>query len=289
MAPIVKSGYLGDVMSERCHYYVYVYIDPRNYEEFYYGKGCGGRMNSHLRDARESEKARRIRAIQKAGEEPVIRVIAKGLTEHEALLVETTLIWKQGKYLTNLVAGHGCKQFRPSNQMHVKLPDFDFHNSIYYVRVAEGNHRSWDDCRQYGFLAAGNGRNWSEQLERLNPGDVVVAYLRKAGYAGVGVVTARAARVKKFRYKGQPLSAADLKVPRLLEHGDDPDLCQYLVAVRWSKTYSRSEAKFRRNAGLYTPQRVVASLANRPETRKYVEDVFNISLDELAKSRAVEV
>lgn len=29
-------------------YYVYVYIDPRNYEEFYYGKGKGSRKNAHL-------------------------------------------------------------------------------------------------------------------------------------------------------------------------------------------------------------------------------------------------
>lgn len=37
------------------------------------------------------------------GEEPIIRVVAKGLTEREALLVETTLIWKLGRDLTNLV------------------------------------------------------------------------------------------------------------------------------------------------------------------------------------------
>lgn len=29
-------------------YYVYVYIDPRNYEEFYYGKGKGNRKDAHL-------------------------------------------------------------------------------------------------------------------------------------------------------------------------------------------------------------------------------------------------
>jgi len=27
------------------NYYVYVYIDPRNHEEFYYGKGKGSRKN----------------------------------------------------------------------------------------------------------------------------------------------------------------------------------------------------------------------------------------------------
>ena len=47
------------------NYYVYVYIDPRNYEEFYYGKGRGGRKDVHLDASGNSEKAKRIRAIFK--------------------------------------------------------------------------------------------------------------------------------------------------------------------------------------------------------------------------------
>ena len=31
-------------------FYVYVYIDPRNFEEFYYGKGKGNRKVAHLSD-----------------------------------------------------------------------------------------------------------------------------------------------------------------------------------------------------------------------------------------------
>src|SRR5947207_15227532 len=104
-------------MIERSDYYVYVYIDPRNYEEFYYGKGCGGRKDAHLEASDDSEKAKRIRAIFKQDEEPIIRVIAKGLTEREALLVETALIWKQGRYLDNLAQGHYSRHFRPPYRM----------------------------------------------------------------------------------------------------------------------------------------------------------------------------
>ena len=32
-------------------YYVYVYIDPRNFHEFYYGKGKGSRKDAHLLDS----------------------------------------------------------------------------------------------------------------------------------------------------------------------------------------------------------------------------------------------
>jgi hypothetical protein len=87
-------------------YYVYVYIDPRNFEEFYYGKGTGSRKFAHLYDDSDTEKAKRIKAIKKEGLEPIIKVIAKELTEKEAFLVEKTLIWKLGRNLTNKSSGH---------------------------------------------------------------------------------------------------------------------------------------------------------------------------------------
>jgi hypothetical protein len=62
-------------------YYVYMYIDPRNNVEFYYGKGQGRRKFSHLKGKSDTDKNKRIRAIKKAGEEPIIKVIAAGLTE----------------------------------------------------------------------------------------------------------------------------------------------------------------------------------------------------------------
>ena len=49
------------------NYYVYVYIDPRNHEEFYYGKGIGSRKDARLRDSSDNEKAKQIAAIKKEG------------------------------------------------------------------------------------------------------------------------------------------------------------------------------------------------------------------------------
>jgi hypothetical protein len=277
------------IVQERRDFYVYVYIDPRNYEEFYYGKGCGGRMHAHKEGWGESEKAKRIQAIRKEGEEPIIRVIAKGLSENEALLVETVLIWKQGRYLTNLSPGNYSTHFRPPHRMHVRLPDFDFFNSIFYANVSEGDQRSWEDCRRFGFLAAGGGRNWSEQLDRLNPGDIVVAYLKGSGYAGVGIVTKRSVRANHFYVRGKSIPESELNAPRLYDHAGDPELAQYLVGIRWKKTVPANEAKFRRNAGLYTPQRVVASLANQPKTRKFIEEAFGVSLAALANLTAIPI
>ncbi len=44
------------------NYYVYVYIDPRNFEEFYYGKGKGSRKEAHLNEDTDTEKSKRIKA-----------------------------------------------------------------------------------------------------------------------------------------------------------------------------------------------------------------------------------
>jgi uncharacterized protein len=54
-------------MNNENSYYVYVYIDPRNFEEFYYGKGKGDRKVAHLQDTKDTEKTRRIKAITNAG------------------------------------------------------------------------------------------------------------------------------------------------------------------------------------------------------------------------------
>ncbi|MBK9421320.1 MAG: hypothetical protein IPN44_09730 [Flavobacteriales bacterium] len=71
-------------MADNEQYYVYVYIDPRNFEEFYYGKGKGSRKEAHLSDDSDSEKATRIKQYKSI--HPIIKVIAKDLTEREAFL-----------------------------------------------------------------------------------------------------------------------------------------------------------------------------------------------------------
>ena len=142
------------------NYYVYVYIDPRNFEEFYFGKGRGSRKNAHLLDTSDTEKVRRIASIRVAGLEPIIRVIARDLTEHDALFVEKTLLWKLGRQLTNVSSGSYAHNFRPHDTLHLDLAGFDFENGIYYYNVGEGSARDWDDYREFGFISGGQGARW---------------------------------------------------------------------------------------------------------------------------------
>jgi hypothetical protein len=269
-------------------YYVYVYIDPRNFEEFYYGKGTGTRKYSHLDDNRDTEKTKRITEIHACGLHPIIKVIARNLTEHQAFLIEKTLIWKLGRQLTNVSSGYFADKFRPHNTMHEDLYGFDFQNGIYFFNVGEGNHRAWADCRKYGFVSAGHGKIWGEQAKSLQVGDIVVAYHSGRGYVGVGIVLERAVMAKDFRVNGKLLGDLDLVCPRILEDADDPEESDYPVRVDWKASCSADKAKWVRGKGLFTSRMAKASLQNQSQTIDFIASAFGIDLLNLlqkAKSR----
>lgn len=265
---------------ELAEYYVYVYIDPRNFEEFYYGKGKGNRKLAHLSDDSDSEKVKRIDAIRKEGLEPIIKVIAKGLTEHDAFLVEKTLIWKLGKNLTNLSSGHFADKFRPHDTFHQDLADFDFNNGLYYVNVGEGKNRCWDDCKVFGFLSAGQDEKWSNPIRTLEVGDVVVAYLKKHGYVGIGRVAEKAVKVIDFKIEGKPLKQDCLKEPNIFENSDN-DKTEYLVKIEWIRTVDKEYAKWKSKSNLFTSQLIKASLKEQRITKDFLEVEFDVSFKEI--------
>src|SRR5690554_2552726 len=95
---------------EAIGFYVYLYIDPRNEQVFYIGKGRGNRVFSHLRVKDDSEKARIISELHKLNIKPQIELLKYGLSEEEALLVEATAIDLINiANLTNAARGHGSR------------------------------------------------------------------------------------------------------------------------------------------------------------------------------------
>lgn len=271
-------------MSEEAEdYYVYVYIDPRNFEEFYYGKGKGNRKEAHLKDSSDSDKVKRIQAIQKEGLHPIIRVIAKDLTEREAFLVEKTLIWKLGKTLTNKSSGKFANKFRPHMTMYRNdLPEFDYRNGIYYVNLGSGGkNRLWDESIKYGYVSAGQGKKWSDQIRTLNKGDIIVAYLKNHGFVGVGRVVDTAVPARDFMYKDKPLLDHGVISVDTTKNIDNDELCDYLVRVKWIRTVLSSDAKWKVKHGLFTTQLVKASLDNQPKTLRFIEKEFGIDFSKI--------
>jgi hypothetical protein len=274
-------------MTEPSDYYVYVYIDPRNYEEFYYGKGKGGRKYSHLSDGNDNEKVKRIQDIKKSGLKPIIKVIAANLTKDEAFLIETTLIWKLGRMLTNIVAGQFSEKFRPHNTLHLEWYGFDFQNSVYLVNVGECEYRCWADCKKYGFLSAGQGKIWGNAMKTLRVGDVVVAYLKRkrntGGYVGIGTVTEPAVMAQDFRIDGKRLDQLDLIEPRILKNGNNPEKAEYPVRVSWAVSVNAENGKWASNQNLFAIRLAKASLQGQPKTINFLKAEFGIDPYSLLK------
>ena len=268
-------------MKSDSSYYVYAYFDPRNYKLFYVGKGRGSRKNAHHPDRAGTATERRIDEIHRAGQEPLIRIVAANLKDDQAYLVEKALIWLSGESLTNISGGQFAENFRPPNTLHLPLPGFDTARGIHFVNVGDWPHRQWDDCRKFGFLAAGYGKRYSDQLYRLEVGAIAAAYVSKHGYVGIGRVVARPVQAKDFRFNGRPLKPRMLTGPKLLHDANDEDRCEYLVAVKWIKRVPREDARFRRKAGLFATRQIVASLSGQPRTLKFLEKQFNVNFEKL--------
>lgn len=266
-------------------YYVYVYIDPRNFQEFYYGKGKGSRKEAHLQDANNSEKTRRIKAIQDQGLTPIIRVIASRLSEHDALLIEKTLLWKLGKSLANIATGHYSDNFRPHDTLHLELPCFDFQNGIFYYNIGEGPHRNWDDYVRFGFISGGQGIRWRDAMRGFREGDVIAAYLKGRGFVGIGIITSEARPVREFRVTGRSLLDEDLVCKGIFDNCDSNEQCEYVAQVNWVATVNRESAKWKARSSLYTTTHIRASLEGQPKTRAFLEKEFGLSLRQLLGSR----
>jgi uncharacterized protein len=265
-------------------HYVYVYIDPRNYEEFYYGKGKASRKEAHLTASSDNQKTKRIAQIRKEGLEPIIRVIAHNLNDREASLIETTLLWKLGKYTDNLVAGPlSKKHFRPLDTIYKELSDFDFRNGLYYYNVGEGKHRNWDDYVKFGFISAGGNIRWRDSICRFQPGDVFIAYLKGHGFVGVGRIKEKARMIRDVRINNKRLLDLNLRCKKMSDRSENSKRSEYVAVVQWLKTVSRKDAKWRSHSKLYTTQHVRASLDGQQETVNYIEQTFDINIRKLLR------
>lgn len=105
-----RSSLLRKIPPEVAHslgYYVYLYVDPRDRNVFYVGKGKGQRALAHLSQVNESRKVQKLAELRAAGLEPRLDILAHGLPDEEAAFrVEAAAIDLLGlDRLTNEVRG----------------------------------------------------------------------------------------------------------------------------------------------------------------------------------------
>ena len=94
-------------VAERLGHYVYLYVDPRNGQPFYVGKGKGERILAHFDDTRDSRETRTISQLRAVGIRPRLEILSHGLKDEEtAFRVEAAVIDLLGLgELTNEVRG----------------------------------------------------------------------------------------------------------------------------------------------------------------------------------------
>lgn len=104
-----KPGSYDRLLTRALRSYVYLYLDPRTGVPFYIGKGTGNRVLAHLKDRTEHAKTARIRELRLLGMEPTLELLAWGLSDREAHLIERCAIDLIGvENLTNRFRGHGA-------------------------------------------------------------------------------------------------------------------------------------------------------------------------------------
>lgn len=64
----------------------------------------------------------------------------------------------------------------------------------------------------------------------------------------------------------------------MAENSEDEEKSEYVALVKWHITLDRKDAKFKSKSGIYTPQKVKASLDNQPITIQFLEAELNIEL-----------
>ncbi|WP_339304096.1 endonuclease NucS domain-containing protein [Paenibacillus sp. FSL R5-0519] len=134
----------------------------------------------------------------------------------------------------------------------------------YYVSLGDGEYRNWEDCRKYGFISAGQGKWYSRSLSLLKPEDRLFVCIPKVGYVGVGIVQEEVVPIKEFQVlhgeENVPLLNSDLRV-KMDKDVDDPDLCEYVVRVKWIKTRAKQEAIWEK--GMFANQNSACKLRNQ--------------------------
>ncbi|MEM6504228.1 MAG: hypothetical protein AAF711_02040 [Planctomycetota bacterium] len=118
---------------------------------------------------------------------------------------------------------------------------------------ADDNHRCWEDCQRYGYLAVGSAPDGSSGLQRLRRGDRLFAYLNRHGYVGLGEVTLNAVRRSEFVVESENQRLDDLPLQRRPPRveAQAPENNDWCVGVQWLAALPRDQAlkaPFRRSA-----------------------------------------
>ena len=113
-------------------------------------------------------------------------------------------------------------------------------------------------------------------MKKLKPGDHVFGYMKGLGYVGLGTVTQEAMMARDFVPMGFDKKLLDLplKALNMSQNKDNPSRSEWVVGVKWEKTFERDGAK--RFQGIFANQNIVCLLRD-PATVAFLRQEFGIA------------
>lgn len=140
-------------------------------------------------------------------------------------------------------------------------------NGEFYACFGQGETRSWEEARQYGFISAGGGTWYSNTLNLLETGDRVWVNVPRVGFVGVGEVVGPRQSWTKFiidtAHGEKPAQEVLNLATYHREHSDDVEKMEYFVPVNWIHSVPIEEAV--NEIGLFGNQNTVC----KPTTPKW--------------------
>lgn len=173
--------------------YVYKLIDPRDGKVFYIGIGRNNRVFDHVYDTAKymreieeenpdeesqidavSEKINTIMEIKNAGLDVIYVIHRHGLTDEEAILVESALIDDYSE-LTNLQSGRGSKDKGPMNALQIenlynleKIEEFDGTDKVLIIKIKGNSTNYYEQGRKYWTLNIDRARQAKTAVIAIN-------------------------------------------------------------------------------------------------------------------------
>jgi hypothetical protein len=136
-------------------------------------------------------------------------------------------------------------------------------NGEFYSSFGDGDSRSWEEARNYGFISGGGARWYNQTLQLLKPGDRLWVKIPGAGFVGVGRVVGEAVPASEFRVTTPSGERSFMEIAKAGYHREslqDPERCEWFVPVKWLDTVPAERAV--QEVGMFGNQNTVC----RPTT-----------------------
>lgn len=135
----------------------------------------------------------------------------------------------------------------------------------WYANFGDGESRSWEDGRQWGFISAGGGAFYSSTLRKVPVGARVNVYLPQRGYVAIGTTLAPASRFNETEVhvdgRTRPLAEVATRASYRHTPGSEPEsdeIAEYAIPVRWFTAVPADQAY--REPGMFASQHSACKL-----------------------------